>query len=177
MKQLEGHVFLAFLPKTRGKQKSLAQGGGSASMHQVAPSCRRNQSPAVNSSHRHGRTAGGDSDHLKLYAPLCSVLTIQSHHSHPCVRVWLDSNSPRPCQPQCTRTLEVVAVETACRLVHHCLVVSLLKCCPRTPKSSKAQVGTHSFCKIPVLKGICPDTFVKRRKCWFLWRQSLIDYK
>lgn len=33
MKQLEGHVFLDFLPKTRGKQKSFAQGGGSASMH------------------------------------------------------------------------------------------------------------------------------------------------
>lgn len=82
MKQLEGHVFLDFLPKTRGKQKSLAQGGGSASMHRSALSRRRNQSPAVNSSHPHGRMAGGDSDHLNLYAPLCSVLTIQSHHSH-----------------------------------------------------------------------------------------------
>lgn len=32
MKQLEGHLFLDFLPKTRGKKKSLAQGGGSTSM-------------------------------------------------------------------------------------------------------------------------------------------------
>lgn len=166
-------------PKQEGSRSPLPKVEAQHLCTGAALSHRRNQSPAVNSSHPHGRTAGGDSDHLNLYTPLCSVLTIQSHHSHPCVRVWLDSNSPRLCQPQCTRTLEVVAMEMARRLVHHCvcLVVSLLKCCPRTPKPSKAQVGTHSFSKIPVLKGICPDMFVKCRKCWFLWRQSLTDYK
>ena len=53
---------------------------------------------------RQGATQTFSTDLLDLYAPLCSVLTIQSHHSHPYVRIWLDSNSPGLCQPQCMRT-------------------------------------------------------------------------
>ena len=142
----------------------------------AALSRRRNQSPAVNSSHPHGRTAGGDSDCLDLYAPLRSVLTIQSHHSHPGRQGLAGLELPQAVPAPVHEDPEVFAMEMACRLIHRyvCLVVSLLKCCPRTPKPSKAQVGTHSFSKIPILKGICLDMFVKCRKCWFLWRQSLI---
>lgn len=95
-------------PKQEGRRSPWPRVEAQHLCLRAALSCRRNQSPAVNSSHPHGRTAGGDSDLLDrpsdLYAPLCSVLTIQSHHSHPCVRIWLDSNSPGLCQPQCMRT-------------------------------------------------------------------------
>ena len=98
----------------------------------AALSRRRNQSPAVNSSHPHGRTAGGDSDCLDLYAPLRSVLTIQSHHSHPGRQGLAGLELPQAVPAPVHEDPEVFAMEMACRLVHRyvCLVVSLLKCCP-----------------------------------------------
>lgn len=179
MKQLEGHIFLDFLPKTRGKQKSLAQGGGSASMHggssepqeKPKPSCELLPPPRKDCRGR-----------LRPPRPLCSSVFSADHpaSSLPPGRQGLAGlELPQAVPAPVHEDPEVVAMETACRLVHRfvCFVVSLLKCCPRTPKPSKAQVGTHSFSKILILKGICLDMFVKCHKCWFLWRQRLTDYK
>lgn len=170
-------------PKQEGRRSPWPRVEAQHLCLRAALSRRRNQSPAVNSSHPHGRTAGGDSDLLdrpsrRLRSSVFSLDHPES--SLPPVRQDLVGlELPRAVPAPVHEDPEVVAMETACRLVRCCvwLVVSLLKCCPRTPKPSKAQVGAHSFSKILILKGVCPDMFVKCRKCWFLWRRSLTDYK